>query len=630
MCAILGFSTSSPQGSNINALNTGIYNLRHRGPDNTGLWISEDECLGMAHSRLSIIDLSSKANQPMANDTHDLIIGFNGEIYNFIELRNKLENQGCSFATNSDTEVILHGYRIWGKKLFKKLRGMFAISIYDLANKEITLARDHSGQKPLYFLHNKEDGTFLYASEIKGLFNFESFSKNISPSGLSNLLSFGFCRDHLSIYENIFKLSAGSYLSFDINNNSYSIEKFWSINDQVQERNFKKIPEDRLIKKLEDLLLESIEMQFRSDVPVGMLLSGGVDSSLIVALASKIKSNLNTYTVRFSDYKKFDESTHASLIANHFKTTHTELEASEVEPEILEDLINFYDDPIFDTSVIPTFMLSRLISKHCKVAIGGDGGDELFGGYPHYDKLLTIKYNSKFIPYILRKGVFKFSKSVFPIGTRGLKTLEFYSKNLNKQYPNTSEFFSIDEQIKIFSQRLINQNALSENKEEKTEIYKSIINTATIQDFNNYLREDILVKVDRASMANSLEIRSPFLDHKLIEFAFRNIPPELKVNKKNRKILLKKVAQRHLPKNFDFSRKQGFSLPLKDLMRSDKWIEYIRSKIQSSDPSLFNHDFAHELLSRQSSYYNNAERMAALLFLIIWFEKFGPLFQLKN
>ena len=431
MCAILGFSTSSPQVSNINAINTGIYNLRHRGPDNTGLWISEDECLGMAHSRLSIIDLSSKANQPMANDTRDLIIGFNGEIYNFIELRNKLENQGCSFATNSDTEVILHGYRIWGKKLFKKLRGMFAISIYDLANKEITLARDHSGQKPLYFVHNKEDGTFLYASEIKGLFNFESFSKNISPSGLSNLLSFGFCRDHLSIYENIFKLSAGSYLSFDINNNSYSIEKFWSINDQAQERTFKKIPEDRLIKKLEDLLLESIEMQFRSDVPVGMLLSGGVDSSLIVALASKIKSNLNTYTVRFSDYKKFDESTHASLIANHFKTTHKELEASEVEPEILEDLINFYDDPIFDTSVIPTFMLSRLISKHCKVAIGGDGGDELFGGYPHYDKLLTIKYNSKFIPYILRKGVFKFSKSVFPIGTRGLKTLEFYSKNLS-------------------------------------------------------------------------------------------------------------------------------------------------------------------------------------------------------
>ena len=273
------------------------------------------------------------------------------------------------------------------------------------------------------------------------MFNFELFSKSISYNSLSNLFNKGYCHGTSSIYENVKKLKAGSYLTFNLSDNQIKTSSFWSLKEVLKNKKNKYISEEKLIKNLEDILLESIEMQFRSDVPVGMLLSGGVDSSLIVALASKIKGNLDTYTVRFSEYKKFDESYHAHLIADHFKTNHLELEASEVEPSIFEEIVSFFDEPIFDTSIIPTYMLSKMISQYCKVAIGGDGGDELFGGYPHYDKLLRIERNSKYLPYYIRNKIFNFFDLFLPIGIKGAKTLEFYGTNFVDEYPNISEFF---------------------------------------------------------------------------------------------------------------------------------------------------------------------------------------------
>lgn len=630
MCGIVGYSIINSPKQNICALELGIKALSHRGPDNSGIWTNHDGSLGMAHSRLSILDLTKNSNQPMADENQDFILGFNGEIYNFIEIRADLKKLGYEFTTNSDTEVILKGYKAWNKDLFEKLRGMFAISIYDILNKEIILARDHSGQKPLYYSFNKNKNSFIFSSELKGMFNFELFSQSISYDSLSNLLNQGYCNGTSSIYKNIKKLNAGSYLIFDLSENQISISSFWSLKKILKNKKNKHITEEKLIKNLEDILLESIEMQFRSDVPVGMLLSGGVDSSLIVALASKIKGNLDTYTVRFSEYKKFDESYHARLIADHFKTNHLELEASKVEPSIFEELVTFFDEPIFDTSIIPTYMLSKMISQYCKVAIGGDGGDELFGGYPHYNKLLRIERNSKYFPHYLRYKIFNLLDLILPIGIRGAKTLEFYGTDFVNEFPNISEFFKYKEQCRLFDKNFASNIKPVEAKKIKSVIFENIVETATFQDFNNYLREDILVKVDRASMANSLEIRSPFLDHKLIEFAFKEVPNYLKVDSVKRKILLKKLAKRHLPTKFDFSRKQGFSLPLRELINSEMWIEYIYSKIQSSDSSIFNHKYAYDLLKKQKSYYNNAERMAALLFFMIWVEKFNPLFESKN
>ena len=625
MCGFIGYSSPNfSQTQSNELLKSGINSLEHRGPDFEGFWTNNDNSLGLAHSRLSIIDLNNRANQPMISDGY--ILAFNGEIYNFIELKHELESIGVDFETSSDTEVILHGYKKWKSKVFKKLRGMFAIVIFDISNNEIILARDHSGQKPLYYLLDKENHAFIFASEIKGISFYKNFNRKISLLSLNRLFSVGFCEEPLSIFNQINKVEAGKYYTYKIHSQEIFKSEFWDLDDFIKKDNKKSLSEESLLLKLEELLLESIDLQFRSDVPVGMLLSGGVDSSLLVALASKIKGDLNTYTVRFSKHDKFDESIHARLIADKFKTNHFELEASSVDPSIFDELIYFYDEPIFDTSVVPTFLLSKLISNYCKVAIGGDGGDELFGGYPHYNKLLKIKNKSQYVPYVVRNFFAQKAINFLPLGMRGTKTVEFFGNDYKVNYPNTSEFFSDSEQSKLFKFNIISQIGNSENNLYKPKIYEDFIDTATLHDFKNFLREDILVKVDRASMANSLEIRSPFLDHKLIEFVFENIPSKLKVNKNSRKILLKKLASRHLPKEFDFQRKQGFSLPLSELVRSESWKEYFCSKIDESDPKIFNHKYAHRLLQSQSSFYNNAERMSAIIFFMIWVEKFKPVF----
>jgi len=627
MCGISGYSISDKSNSDYaSLLKSSINRLKHRGPDNIGFWINSNNSLGMAHSRLSIIDLNDKANQPMASEDGTIIIGFNGEIYNFIELRQELEGLGCVFCTHSDTEVILHGFKVWNKKIFSKLRGMFAISIFDVSQNEIILARDHSGQKPLFYRVDKNKKNFIFSSELKGLIEFEDFSRTISKNGLTELFYKGYCGNTNTIYKNAQKLGAGNYLIFNFKKNKINIKEFWSLTNAISMKNFIRSSEAQLVEKLESILLESIDLQFRADVPIGLLLSGGVDSSLIVALASKIKNNLNTYTVRFSGHQKYDESQHARLIAEHFHTNHLELEASNIEPTIFDDIVHYYDEPIFDTSIVPTFMVSKIIAQHCKVAIGGDGGDELFGGYPHYDKLLKIKNSSKYFPYFLRKKISNYAQDFLPIGLRGKKTLEFYGTDMMNNYPNTAEFFSCKEQKKLFNIYPNNFFDINFANLKKPQILDDFIKTATFEDFHNFLREDILVKVDRASMANSLEIRSPFLDHKLIEFAFIDLPSELKVDTNRRKILLKKLAHRHLPQSFDMKRKQGFSLPLKDLMMSANWKEYFYSKIQESDPAIFNHNYAFGLLDKQQRYYNNAERMAGLLFFMIWVKKFNPSF----
>ena len=430
----------------------------------------------------------------------------------------------------------------------------------------------------------------------------------------------------MKFLQQVKKVEAGNFYNYKIDSQKISKSEFWDLSEFIKKDYRQSISEESLLQNIESLLLESIDIQLRADVPVGMLLSGGVDSSLIVALASKIKNNLNTYTVRFSKYDQYDESNHARLIADTFKTNHYELEASSLDPNIFDDLIYFYDEPIFDTSIVPTYLLSKLISNYCKVAIGGDGGDELFGGYPHYNKLLKIRQKSKFIPLIFRNFVAQKIIHALPLGIRGTKTLEFYANDFKSDYPNTSEFFSLNQQSKLFTFDLLSK--ISNHKYDlfKPKIYKEFVDTATAYDFEKYLREDILVKVDRASMANSLEIRSPFLDHKIIEFVFEKIPPKLRVEKDKRKILLKKLAKRHLPKEFDFHRKQGFSIPIRDLITSKSWKEYYCSKIETSDPNIFNHEYAFNLLESQNSLYNNAERMTALIFFMIWVDKFKPVF----
>ena len=631
MCGIVGYAISktNSHGSYSENLQTAIESLNHRGPDHSAVWFSPQKNIGFAHSRLSILDLSDLANQPMIDASQKYIISFNGEIYNFKELRFELESLGSIFLSGSDTEVILNGFIEWGPNIFQKLQGMFAVSILDLVSSSIFLARDHSGQKPLYFNFDETKEVFIFGSEIKALNKFLIFKNQIDQFGLNQLFSEGYCSGKQSIFAGTCKVNAGSYLKFDYKNQTLDEHIYWDLAEIVNNNNThsnKKNNLDYLTNKLSNLLEQSIELQLNADVPVGLLLSGGVDSSLIVAIASKIKDNLNTFTVRFSEHNEFDEAEHAQLIASKFHTNHIELDASIIKPSIFDELTSHYDEPIFDTSMVPTFLLSKLVSNHCKVALGGDGGDELFGGYPHYDKLLKINDSSRYIPEFLRKGTSAVFQNILPIGLRGKKTAEFFASNLHKSYPNTAELFSYKERGLLFNAEHIPLIDVESSREKKLLDTPDLIERFTYHDFNNFLREDILVKVDRASMANSLEIRSPFLDHKIIEFAFTEIPSDLKVTTQERKIILKNLAQRMLPDRFNFARKQGLSLPLKKLVIQEDWHDFFRDKIRNSNPDVFNQAYAMKLLKSQNDLSNNAERLSALVFFMSWVERFNPSF----
>lgn len=635
MCGIVGFSIKSLDKSEsfISSLAGATSKLSHRGPDNDEIWIDENKLTGLGHTRLSIIDLTNAGNQPMKTSNQRYVISFNGEIYNFEDLKKTLKTKGYIFNSNTDTEVLLNGFSEWSTELFQKINGMYAISIFDTKKEIIYLARDPAGQKPLYYSFCPIKESLIFGSELKALKCFPSFANIIDHRNMNKLFSQGYCNEGSSIYKSTFKVQAGTYLKYKIANSELSSNVFWStdkLNGQGSaSKKISFLDEDYLVKKLHSLLQDSINSHLRADVPVGLLLSGGIDSSIITAIASDIRPIVNTYTVRFSQHQEYDESIYATQISKFFNTEHHELDASILDPSIIDRLVYFYDEPIFDTSTIPTFLLFHLISSHCKVAVGGDGGDELFGGYPHYNKLLRIKNHSKFIPLFLRKNFSDFFQASLPIGYKGKKTLEFFGTNLNSNYPNIAEFFSFNERQKLFNPSSIsvinieNQKNISFASKHKN---YDFIQRATEEDFNNFLREDILVKVDRASMANSLEIRSPFLDKNILNFAFHEVPSSLKATPKGRKILLKKLAKHLLPHDYNFNRKQGFSLPLRKLVHEDSWRSYFIEKIDNCDPSIFNKKYALDLMNSQHSRVNNAERLLAMIFFMAWVEKNNPTF----
>ena len=626
MCGFVGYVVRGSQlVKNPSLLTDAIETIHHRGPDNTGVWTSEDGQIALAHKRLSILDLSERSNQPFQDEHNNLITIFNGEIYNYLALRDDLVLLGHSFSTTSDTEVISKGYAEWGSDIFCKLEGMFAIAIIDNQKNKIFLARDRAGEKPLFY--SIKDKIFSFASEIKPLLKLNFVNNDIDYGSLHHLFNRGYSPSSKSIYSEIDKLDAAEFLEFNVVNSQWSIEKFWDLEEKIiKERNFYTTDENYLVKKLENLLEASIDKQLHADVPVGMLLSGGVDSSIMVALASRNHKNLSTFNVAFNDYSEFDESYYARLIAKNFQCNHHEIESSKIDPSIFEKLSHYYDEPIFDTSMIPSFLLSDAVSKHSKVAIGGDGGDELFGGYPHYNKFLQMDKNFSSIPHFLRASISSFMQSSLPIGMKGRKSLEFFGVDFKKNYPNIAEFYNSQEIIKIFNKKILPPDFKKYKENYSILPVEDIILSSTFYDFSNYLKSDLLVKVDRASMGNSLEIRSPFLDKKIIEFAFLEVPSNLKVSTKQRKILLKILAKKILPKNFDYERKQGFSIPINNFLMDPAWSDYFYQKVSDSDAGIFNKEYIFKLLKASGKIRNNGERIAALIFFMCWVEKFKPNF----
>jgi asparagine synthase (glutamine-hydrolysing) len=626
MCGIFGISLANTLVSK-KLFAESLDLINHRGPDMTGISHDESENIAFGHKRLSIIDLSDLGSQPMNTPNSSYQIIFNGEIYNFKEIRNDLEKLNYSFISQTDTEVLLNSYAEWGPDCVKRFKGMFAFAIYDQKQKTIFLSRDRAGEKPLYYsIHN---GNLFFCSEIKPILNFEKNLNIIDSEAFSYLFEHGFTQRDKSIFKNIYKLKAGHSLTFNIQDRGHEIHNYWSLPNKINECHANKshVNESDLLPALENYMEQAVKSQLDADVPIGIMLSGGLDSSLITAFASRFKEKINTFTVSFSGHGAFDETSHAKLIADAFQTNHYELEARAINPQIIEELTYYYDDPMFDPSMIPTYLLSEAISKNFKVALSGDGGDELFGGYNHYSKLARLKKFSNLVPYFFRQSLNNLSQNVLPLGFRGRKTVELLSSNFIDSYPNTNEFFSDKEQEIFFSNFFANKAIPSpERTHDQSNIISDYGLRATFHDFTNYLSEDLLVKIDRASMANGIEVRAPFLDKDLVEFAFTKVPSSLKFDCKNRKILLKKLALKVLPSSFEMHRKQGFSIPLGNFLLEKEWSEYFAQTILDSDPLLINRKDSMALLEDKARIFQNAGRLFGLVFYIHWMKRFKPIF----
>jgi len=578
VCGISGIAYADGRGVERPVLEEMTSTLRHRGPDDEGICIirtsNSNLCtskvqVGLGHRRLSIIDLSEAGHQPMANEKETIWITYNGEIYNYPDLRKDLINKGHVFSSNTDTEVIIHGYEQYGEDIFKRLNGMFSFGLWDDSIKSLYLVRDRYGQKPLYYYHSGKH--ILFASELKSLLKHPLIKREIDINNLSRYLAFEYVPAPYSIIKGVNKLLPGHFLKWK--DGESRTTPFWKICFNPNDRNgFHHTGE--LESCLIDLLKKSIKRRLMSDVPLGVFLSGGIDSSAIVALMSELlpPDNIKTFSIGFTE-ESFDESTYARGIADLFGTKHYEQILTPGKMlEILPEVWDFMDEPFADASIIPTYLLSKFTREHVTVALGGDGGDELFAGYDPFIAHAAARYYEK-VPGYVHDHVIVPIVNRLPVSTANI-SLDFKMKQFLKGIPYERAIrnqvwlgsFTKEEQRKIFSYDFShNLNGF----DPYGDIYNSLQKTNLRDQIDEiiylysrfYLADDILVKVDRASMANSLEVRSPFLDVDFAEFS-NSLPSFFKIRKLCRKYILKKAIEYKLPRNILKRKKKGFGVPL--------------------------------------------------------------------
>ena len=623
MCGIVGIASGSCVVER-SWLAAGRDAMRHRGPDGKGEWWSADGCVGLGHRRLAVIDLSSAGAQPMSDVSGTLHITFNGEIYNFVDLRTQLAGMGHVFRTATDTEVILAAYRQWGSACLERLNGMFAFALYDATRRQLFMARDRAGEKPLYYALTPDSVRF--ASELKGLMADERLPRDIDSEALDCYLTMGFVPGERCILQGVRKLPPAHALVFDLTTARSRVWRYWELPGPPPEAGAASADELQLLEQLEALLADSVRRQLVADVPVGILLSGGIDSSLVAALAVRATSKVRTFTMRFPGHGSFDETEHARLIARHFGTEHLELETQDSAVDLLPMLARQFDEPMVDSSMIPTYLISQLTREHCTVALGGDGGDELFGGYVHYNRLLKTQRTLGRLPQVVRGPLARAGGALLPLGFKGRNWLQSLDIDLKDGLPLIAQYFDTRARRQLMSHPsewpLVGEVIRARSVPRTPDL----LQRATRSDFENYLAEDILVKVDRASMLNSLEVRAPLLDHRVIEFAFGKVPSRFKATSENRKILLKKLAARILPPQFDRHRKQGFSIPLASWLRQGSWWRFFRDVLLGSDGGFFDRRALAQVLDGQARGRANGERLFALVMLELWRREYHPRF----
>lgn len=557
MCGISGY-LSSPNSLDKNVFINATNKLNHRGPDADGFYANDDNSLYLGHKRLSIIDLSTASNQPFYSGCGRYIMVYNGEVYNYQDIRQELQ---LHTKTSGDTEVILEAYAKIGVKSFELLNGMFAFAIYDTQERKLILCRDRIGIKPLFYYW---DGMhFAFGSEIKMLKALPFFNNTINKDAIPEFLHLGFIPEPYSIYKHVYKFPAAAYSIFNIDEiykSSFNppINYFWKLKDAITPTLKTDFESTKL--ELKNLLIDSVEKQLISDVPVGTFLSGGIDSSLITAIASTLKKDkIKTFSIGY-DTKKYDESEYALKVASHLGTEHHAFRLTEETVEdILSDIIFQYDEPFADSSAYPTMIVSKLARKHVTVTLSGDGADELFLGYGMYK--WASRLANPFVQY-LRKPVYLFTQHSNLTLKRGGLLLDYSSlKHIRSHIFSQEQYLNSEKDLKHllldekFSFDRFNNEVVSDKR------VLSPKGKQSFWDIQYYLKDDLLVKVDRASMKYSLESRVPYLDHRVVEYAI-NIDSNLRYHKGISKYILKEILYDYLPRELFNRPKWGFALPL--------------------------------------------------------------------
>ncbi len=619
MCGIVGFNSK-----NIKILKNMLKSLYHRGPDDSGIY--EDENFSLGHTRLSILDLSSAGHQPMLFE--HLVMVYNGEVYNFKNIRDELIGYGYSFDSDSDSEVILKAYHKWGIKAVDKFIGMFAIAIYDKNKKTVTLIRDRAGVKPLYYYFDGK--VFVFASELKPIMEYKK-DLTINKDALYEFFQFGYISSNLSIFNNCFKLPAGHYATFNIQNLTFKIQEYWSIVPFFQKPKFQK-SEKELVDELEELLIDAFKLRMVSDVPVGVFLSGGIDSSVVAAILQKHHGNIHTFTIGFKE-AKYNEATYAKEVAKYINSNHTEkfLDTKEAK-KILDRFVDIYDEPFGDSSGIPTTLVSQVAKDSgVKVVLSADGGDEIFCGYERYWYTKNIGNKIFSIPKILRKSI---AKMMDIIGVQNASKL-IKVKNFEHKYNQLGEMLKDDNWQGVY-EKLIHNSKNYEIKEllgvvkkideksfragEKEDPMQGMM----LWDYHRYLTDDILTKVDRATMSVSIEGREPLLDHRIAQF-MAQVPFEYKYKNGTSKYLLRKVLERYIPKKLIDRPKMGFGIPMFEWFGGElrEMFEQNFTKEKLQKHNLLNYEYIQKEYNKlKEGKALNINKLWFILVFELWYERY--------
>lgn len=623
MCGIAGIYNSSKKVIEFE-VSSMLEKIKHRGPDNTGVYTHNN--LGLGHVRLSIIDLDPRSNQPMVSQCGRYIIVFNGEVYNFKEIRRKLKSLGINMRTNSDTEVVLEAFVLWKEKSFLHLNGMFSFCIFDDQKKELFLVRDRFGIKPLYFL--KSENNIVFASEIKAILTYNPKKYSINKSVLQKFLWYGNSTNNQTMFEGIEKLPPAHFLKVD-SNFTYNINSYWDFEDIPKNFENENENEKDVISNIRSLLKKAVERQLVADVPVGVFLSGGIDSSAITAFAAKQIPGLETYSVEF-DFNRGGNSELelARLVAAKYGTKHHEIkiEGGDIK-KIVELLAYQHDEPFADSANIPLYLLSQKVKGNLKVVLQGDGGDEIFGGYRRYKLLSYLR---------LMKVLSNFNKGIELIPFKGhlhqriVRLLDIFnrpddqvmgllltSENIKR---SPSKFLSQDWKNHIKNISPFEDYTYWNNRFEKEDLLQKLLWT----DCKNILPNTYLEKVDKSTMLNSLEVRVPFLDYELTSYVM-GLPSKLKLKNGTKKYLLKKALEGLVPDKILYGRKRGFGVPY------DYWLDTALNSFAKDvifngpvkDTGIFDLEAISKAFDEQkNSKYNNGYILWKIMIFSIWFDRY--------